>query len=70
MSLNIFTDPHLWDAEPWSNLYLLITFDSCIVCMVGHATGGENSDQVLILFKTVELRFMWGSHGLNPWLQY
>ena len=31
-----------------------------------HLTGGENSDQVLILFKTIELRFMWSNHGLTP----
>ena len=34
---------------------LLIAFDGCGDCVVGYLIGGEKSDQILILFKTVEL---------------
>ena len=34
---------------------LMRVFDGCGGCVVGYLVGGEKSDQVFILFKTMEL---------------
>ena len=42
-------------VDPGIILDLMRDFDSCGGCVVGYLVGGENSDQVFILFKIVEL---------------